>query len=112
MDTTARDDLGGALQLIRGAGRIVRDYGWESAQSMRGAVDAAAPVLARSHDLPGEVEWVRAQLVVDCGSWCELCSLIRGEPTNSDLKEAGRFLARHMVDRADALLAWLQHPTG
>lgn len=108
METPTRDDLGGALRLIRDAGRKVRDGSWDSGPSMLDAVDAAGPVLARSSNLTQEIEWLKDQLVVDCSSWRELCILIRREPTNSDLKEVARFLARHMVDRADSMLAWLQ----
>ena len=110
MDTTTRDDLRVALRFIRDGGRTVRDSGWASAPLLQDAVNAASPILTRPYELPGEVDWLRAQLVVDCGAWLELCISIRGAPTNSNLKEAGRALAGHMVDRADALLAWLQAP--
>lgn len=108
MEKPTKDDLGVALRLIRDAARKVRDGGWESGPSMLDAVDAAAPVLVRSSNLPKEIEWLKDQLVVDCSSWRELCILIRREPANSDLKEVARFLTRHMVDRADAVLAWLK----
>jgi len=50
----------------------------------------------------------RQGVEVDAGYANTLLKLIRDEPTNSDLKETARFLSRHMVDRVDALLGWLQ----
>jgi hypothetical protein len=75
---------------------------------MEESVEAATPIVARSYALPGESAWVREQLDTDFVSLRELLRLIWDEPTNSDLKETARFLSRHMVDRADALLGWLQ----
>lgn len=112
METATKDDLGVALRLIRDAGRKIRDGGWDYAPLMLDAVVAAESILARASSLPGEIEWLKAQLVVDCGSWRELRILKLSDPTNSDLTEVNRSLVQHMVDRADALLAWLQDPKG
>lgn len=110
METITRDDLGMALRLVRDAARQVRDNGWETSPLMQDAVDTAVPLLARSYELPGEVDGLRTQLAVNCVSWRELHDLIRGTPTNQDLKQTARFLARQMAGRADGLLAWLQAP--
>jgi hypothetical protein len=58
---------------------------------------------------PARARGLGSSSILDFVSLRELLRLIWDEPTNSDLKETARFLSRHMVDRADALLGWLQH---
>jgi hypothetical protein len=112
VDTAAMQDLRVALRWIRDAGMEVCDKGWEHAALMDVAVDRATPIVARSYELPGDVAIFRGQLAVDCEAWCRLSSLSQSASARSEFRGAGVKLARRMVDRSDALLAWLQGPKG
>lgn len=112
MDTAAMQDLRVALRWIRDAGMEVCDKGWEHAALLDVAVDRAAPIVARSYELPGDMAVFRSQLAVDCEAWRHLDSLSQGASARSEFSGAGVKLARRMVDRSDALLTWLQGPKG
>lgn len=112
MDTAAMQDLRVALRWIRDAGMEVCDKGWEHAALMDVAIDRAAPIVTRSYELPDDVAVFRSQLAVDCEAWRHLDALTQTASARSEFSGAGVKLARRMVDRSDALLAWLQSPKG